>query len=82
MNRVSPGQGDGDESTLTNGVNASSFLAGAASNGAARSRASFGNSISYPVAGLGATTLEGVVEANPVTGFMGESLEIKNKQNR
>lgn len=65
--------------TLTNGVNTFRLLAGVASNGAARSRASFGDSISYPVTGLGATTLEGVVEANPVTGFMSESLEVRHE---
>ena len=55
------------------GVNAGA-RAGVAASGAAERLGSLSGGVRDLVAGAGAAALEGVVEANPVTGLVGQSL--------
>jgi len=61
------------EIELTNGVNTSA-AAGITTSGATRGSRSFGRSIGNRITRTRATALEGVVEANPVTDFVSDSL--------
>jgi len=61
------------EIELTDGVNTST-TAGITISGATRGRRSLGRGIGNRITRARATALEGVVEANPVTDFVSDSL--------